>query len=89
MKSTGKIIQVHGSVVDVEFPESDYPSQLDALQVEGMDLVLEVEGLLSPTRVRCLAMSDTEGLTRGQSVFNTHQPIQIENLPISPRQKFM
>ena len=77
MKATGKIIGVHGSVVDVEFPESDYPNQLDALRVEGTNLVLEVEGLLSPTRVRCLAMSDTEGLSRGQAVTNTHEPIQM------------
>ncbi len=77
MKATGKIVQVHGSVIDVEFPESDYPNQLDALKVEGTDLILEVEGFLSSTRVRCLAMDDTEGLSRGQSVLNTHAPIQM------------
>ena len=77
MKATGKIVQIHGSVIDVEFPVSDYPDQLDALKVEGSDLVLEVEGFLSSTRVRCLAMSDTEGLARGQAVFNTHAPIQM------------
>ena len=77
MKATGKIIQIHGSVVDVEFPESDYPNQLDALKIEGTDLILEVEGFLSSTRVRCLAMDDTEGLSRGQVVLNTHAPIQM------------
>ncbi|MGN0920011.1 MAG: F0F1 ATP synthase subunit beta [Alphaproteobacteria bacterium] len=77
MQATGKIIRIHSSVVDVDFPESDYPKQLDALQVEGTDVVLEVEGLLSSTRVRCLAMSDTDGLARGQGVLNTHRPIQV------------
>lgn len=77
METLGQIVQVHGSVVDVEFPETNYPHLLDALQVEKTGLILEVEGLLSPTRVRCLAMSDTEGLARGQSVINTHAPIQV------------
>ena len=77
MKATGKIVQIHGSVVDVDFPISDYPAQLDALQVEGTDIVLEVESLLSATRVRCLSMQDTEGLARGQAVINTHAPIQV------------
>lgn len=76
----GRIVQVLGNVVDVEFPAGGLPDIFDAVRVprEGEeDLILEVELLLGDNAVRTVAMDATDGLSRGMSAFATGQPIAI------------
>ena len=75
---TGKITQVIGAVVDVQF-EGDLPEILNALktQNQGKDLVLEVAQHLGENTVRAIAMDATEGLVRGQAVENTGCHISV------------
>merc|ERR1712070_1328966 len=74
----GRVTQVIGAVVDVQF-DGDLPPILSALEVEGHEirLVLEVAQHLGENTVRTIAMDTTEGLVRGQSVLSTGSPIQI------------
>jgi len=74
----GRVTQVIGAVVDVQF-DGDLPPIMSALEVQGHDvrLVLEVAQHLGENTVRTIAMDTTEGLVRGQSVSNTGSPIQI------------
>ncbi|MCE1273557.1 MAG: F0F1 ATP synthase subunit beta [Chlorobiaceae bacterium] len=75
----GKISQIIGPVVDVDFPEGQLPSILDALTVtrqDGSKLVLETQQHLGEERVRTISMESTDGLIRGMSVANTGKPIQ-------------
>ncbi len=76
--STGKIIQVIGAVVDVQF-DGHLPAILNALETEnhGKRLVLEVAQHLGENTVRCIAMDATEGLVRGQPVRDTGKPIEV------------
>jgi len=76
--TTGKIRQVMGAVVDVQFDE-ELPAILNALETDnqGTRLVLEVAQHLGENTVRTIAMDSTEGLVRGQSVTNTGQPIAV------------
>ncbi len=79
-KDTGKIIQVVGVVVDVEFPDgTKLPAIYDALTTQRGDdmLTLEVAQHLSEHSVRAIAMSGTDGLQRGAEVVNTGAPIQV------------
>lgn len=80
----GKIVQVMGPVVDVEFKDSDLPPIYTALKVSNpslsedeWNLVLEAAQQLGGNRVRCIAMDSTEGLRRGQDVLNTGEGISI------------
>ena len=76
----GKISQIIGPVVDVDFPEGRLPSILDALTItraDGTKLVLETQQHLGEERVRTVAMESTDGLVRGISVTNTGKPIQV------------
>ncbi len=76
----GKISQIIGPVVDVDFPEGRLPSILDALTItraDGTKLVLETQQHLGEERVRTVAMESTDGLVRGLSVANTGKPIQV------------
>ena len=80
----GKISQIIGPVVDVDFPEGRLPSILDALTItrpDGTKLVLETQQHLGEERVRTVAMESTDGLVRGLSVANTGRPIQV---PVGP-----
>ncbi|ACF12952.1 ATP synthase F1, beta subunit [Chloroherpeton thalassium ATCC 35110] len=75
----GKITQIIGPVVDVDFVDGQLPSIMDALIVErpdGTELVLETQQHLGEERVRTIAMEATEGLVRGMKVVNTKNPIQ-------------
>ncbi|PWW81323.1 MULTISPECIES: F0F1 ATP synthase subunit beta [Prosthecochloris] len=75
----GKISQIIGPVVDVDFPEGDLPAILDALTVtrpDGTKLVLETQQHLGEERVRTISMEGTDGLVRGMTVVNTGKPIQ-------------
>ncbi len=76
----GKIIQVIGPTVDVEFPEGHLPAIYNALLIkrEGQtDLVLEVQMHLGENQVRTVAMDSTDGLTRGDTVYDSGQPITV------------
>src|SRR5499426_4766494 len=74
----GRITQVIGAVVDVQF-DGHLPAILNALETknQGQRLVLEVAQHLGENSVRTVAMDSTEGLTRGQEVSDTGQPIAI------------
>jgi len=80
--ATGKISQVIGAVVDVQF-EGDLPSILNALTTNNGDnqLVLEVAQHLGENMVRTIAMDSTEGLLRGSAVTDTGEPITV---PVGP-----
>ena len=75
--SSGKIVQIIGAVVDVEFTREQLPKVYDALIVEGKDLVLEVQQQLGDGVVRTIAMGSTDGLSRGLIVTNTEAPISV------------
>ncbi|MCL5265034.1 MAG: F0F1 ATP synthase subunit beta, partial [Chloroflexi bacterium] len=75
----GKIVQIIGPVVDVEFAPDELPALYNALHVQLGDskLVLEVEQHLGNNWVRCLSMSTTDGLARGQDAVDTGAPISV------------
>ena len=77
--ATGKVTQVIGTVVDVEFPAEDMPSIYNALEtsIAGERLVLEVEQHIGNNWVRCLALGATEGLVRGVDAVDTGQPVSV------------
>ncbi|SHG80715.1 F-type H+-transporting ATPase subunit beta [Hydrocarboniphaga daqingensis] len=75
--STGKIVQIIGAVVDVEFPRDAIPNIYDALTVDGADLTLEVQQQLGDGVVRCIALGSSEGLKRGLIATNTGKPISV------------
>ena len=74
--ATGKIVQIIGAVIDVEFPQDAVPKVYEALNVET-GLVLEVQQQLGGGVVRCIAMGSSDGLKRGLSVTNTGSPISV------------
>ncbi|MCB0473660.1 MAG: F0F1 ATP synthase subunit beta, partial [Flavobacteriaceae bacterium] len=80
-KITGKIAQIIGPVIDVEFAsESELPKIYDSLDIireDGSTLVLEVEQHVGEDTVRCIAMDSTDGLSRGHEVLATGNPIQM------------
>ena len=77
--SKGKVIQVIGTVVDVEFPSDDLPDIYSAVEVDnqGENLVLEVEQHVGNNWARCLALGPTEGLARGVEVIDTGKPVSV------------
>lgn len=75
--SSGRIIQIIGAVIDVEFERNNVPKIYDALQVEGTETTLEVQQQLGDGVVRTIAMGSTEGLKRGLNVINTGAPISV------------
>ncbi|PJE80626.1 ATP synthase subunit beta [invertebrate metagenome] len=75
--SSGRIVQIIGAVIDVEFPRDSVPNIYDALQVKGHELVLEVQQQLSDGVVRSIAMGATEGIARGIEVTNSGHPIEV------------
>ena len=81
--ASGKISQVIGAVVDVQF-EGSLPPILNALEVQGTEarLVLEVAQHLGGNNVRAIALDSTEGLVRGQEVADTGNPIMV---PVGPQ----
>ena len=74
--ATGKIVQIIGAVIDVEFPQDAVPKVYDALKVET-GLTLEVQQQLGGGVVRCIALGASDGLKRGLKVENTNNPIQV------------
>ncbi|ARU59596.1 MAG: F0F1 ATP synthase subunit beta [Pseudomonadales bacterium] len=75
--SSGRIVQIIGAVIDVEFPREDVPKVYDALKVDGGQTTLEVQQQLGDGIVRTIAMGSTEGLRRGLDVSNTNAPISV------------
>ncbi len=75
--SSGKVVQIIGAVIDVEFPRDSVPKVYDALKVEGGEITLEVQQQLGDGIVRTIAMGSTEGLKRGLIAENTNAPIQV------------
>ena len=75
--SSGRIVQIIGAVIDVEFPRDGVPKVYDALTVDGTETTLEVQQQLGDGVVRTIAMGSTEGLKRGITVTDTGEPIQV------------
>ncbi len=73
----GKIVQCIGAVVDVEFPRDKMPKVYDALKMEGTALTLEVQQQLGDGIVRTIALGSSDGLRRGNMVYNTDAPIMV------------
>ncbi len=82
---TGRVIQIQGGVVDVEFSSDNMPGIYEALEVissDSINVVLEVEKHIGEGHVRCVAMDTTDGLQRGLPVKRTGNPIMV---PVGPR----
>ncbi len=75
--SSGRIVQIIGAVIDVEFPRDVVPKVYDALKVTEKDLTLEVQQQLGDGVVRTIAMGSSEGVSRGLAVENTGDPIAV------------
>ena len=75
--SQGKIVQIIGAVVDVEFPRESVPKVYDALKVQNTDITLEVQQQLGDGVVRAIALGSTDGLKRGLVADNTNRAIAV------------
>ena len=75
--SSGRIVQIIGAVIDVQFPREEVPRVYSALSVEGGKITLEVQQQLGDGVVRTIAMGSTEGLRRGLVVTNTNAPVSV------------
>ncbi len=89
-EKTGKIVQVIGPVVDVEFESGHLPSIYNALHIkseaaaggEAIDVIAEVEQHLGESRVRAVSMKPTDGMQRGMAAVDTGAPI---SMPVGPQ----
>src|SRR3954462_9301398 len=75
--ATGKITQILGAVIGVEFPRGSIPRVYDALKLKDVELTLEVQQQRGDGGVRCIAMGASEGLKRGRAVEATGKPINV------------
>ncbi len=75
--SQGKVVQIIGAVVDVEFPRDQVPQVYDALKIDGTEITLEVQQQLGDGVVRTIALGSTEGLKRGLEARNTGEGIKV------------
>src|SRR5688572_9048169 len=75
--SSGRIVQIIGAVIDVEFPRDAVPQVYDALKVAENGLTLEVQQQLGDGIVRTIALGSSEGLKRGLEVSNTKEGIKV------------
>jgi len=75
--SSGKVVEIIGAVVDVQFPMGSLPKVYDALKVDETNLTLEVQQQLGDGVARTIAMGSTDGLKRGVAVTNTGAPIMV------------
>ncbi len=73
----GKVVEIIGAVVDVEFPRGEMPKVYDALKIEEAGITLEVQQQLGDGVARTIAMGSTDGLKRGLEVVNTGAPINV------------
>ncbi|TVP44795.1 MAG: F0F1 ATP synthase subunit beta [Halomonas sp.] len=74
---SGRIVQIIGAVIDVEFPRDSVPKVYDALKVSNVETILEVQQQLGDGVVRTIAMGSTEGLKRSMEVTNTGAAISV------------
>ncbi len=75
--SSGKVVEIIGAVVDVQFPMGEMPKVYDALHIEDADVTLEVQQQLGDGVARCISMGSTDGLKRGLQASNTGAPITV------------
>ena len=75
--SSGRIVEIIGAVIDVEFERDNVPQVYDALTVDGTEITLEVQQQLGDGVVRTIALGSTEGLSRGLSVEDTGAPVSV------------
>ncbi|HEB97870.1 MAG TPA: F0F1 ATP synthase subunit beta, partial [Sedimenticola thiotaurini] len=75
--SSGKVVEIIGAVVDVQFPMGEMPKVYDALKIEEAGLTLEVQQQLGDGVARTIAMGSTDGLKRGVTAVNTGAPISV------------
>lgn len=75
--SSGRIVEIIGAVIDVEFARESVPQVYDALTVDGTEITLEVQQQLGDGVVRTIALGSTEGLSRGLSVADTGAPVSV------------
>ncbi len=75
--TSGKIVQIIGAVVDVEFPRESVPRVYDALKVDGTNITLEVQQQLGDGIVRAIALGSTDGLKRNLVAVNTNRAISV------------
>ena len=77
--ATGKVVQVIGTVVDVEFPPDQLPALFNAIEInsDGTKIILEAESHLPNDWVRCVSLSPTEGLARGVEAIDTGAPLKV------------
>lgn len=76
----GKVLQVLGGVVDVQFPPDNIPDLFEALEInngDGTKIILEVQKQLPNSAVRCISMASTDGLQRGVDAIRTHNSIKV------------
>ena len=78
-KHIGKVIQVIGRVLDIEFKDGELPELLNAIEIDnhGQKLVVEVAQLTGDNVARCIAMSSTDGLVRGTDAVDTGESIKV------------
>ena len=72
-----KRIQIIGAVIDVEFEKDNIPNVYEALTIDGLEIILEVQQQLGDGIVRTIAMGTTEGLKRGLQAERTNAPISV------------
>ncbi|MEQ8408757.1 MAG: F0F1 ATP synthase subunit beta [Gammaproteobacteria bacterium] len=75
--SSGRIVQIIGAVIDVEFPRDAVPQVYDALTVDDTEVTLEVQQQLGDGIVRTIALGSTEGLKRGLNVADSGAPVSV------------
>jgi len=75
--SQGKVVQIIGAVIDVEFARDQVPQVYDALKIDGTDITLEVQQVLGDGIVRTIALGSTDGLKRGLVARNTGEGIKV------------
>jgi F-type H+-transporting ATPase subunit beta len=75
----GKVIQIIGAVVDIQFGKDDLPNLNNAIEIvfDGKKLIVEVAQHIGDDVVRCIAMSSTDGLVRGAAATDTKSPITV------------
>src|SRR5581483_10979373 len=81
--SIGRIVQVTGAVVDIEFPTGQQPEIYNAVEIDkdGTIVIAEVQTQLGNDRVRCVVMDTTDGIRRGMEAKDTGSPIAV---PVGP-----
>ena len=78
-QNIGKVVEIIGPVVDIQFSQNNLPDLLTAIEIERPNeenLIVEVEQDIGADRVRCIAMGSTDGLVRGMDAIDTGKPIQ-------------